>query len=56
MTKNVDLPAIFLCLKEERKKEEARERRKKEACYVARSPFGYFPTSCQVDVTLSKNN
>ena len=55
----VDSSAIFLCLKEEKKKErkkEAKERRNKEACYVTLFPSGHFPAAGQVDVTLSKNN
>ena len=43
-------------LKEERKKEKAKERRNEEAWYVELYPSGYFPAVGQVDVILSKNN
>ena len=55
--KNVDFPAIFRRLKEERKKEEAEERTNKEvkeAWYIALSPSRHFPASGQVDDFIQK--
>ena len=52
-SKNVDLPAIFLCLKQERRRQ--RRKQRSLAWDVALSLSGHFPAAGEVDATLSKN-
>ena len=51
--RNVDLPAIFLCLKQERRRQ--RRKQRSLAWDVALSLSGHFPAAGEVDTTLSKN-